>query len=132
MKISPNSPCPCHSSEKYKKCCQLYHKGILPSNALKLMRSRYCAYALDLSEYIMRTTHSDNTDFTDDSHLWQSSIHEFSHSTVFSGLKILEFIEEESVSFVTFEAILNSTPFREKSRFLKVKGQWLYENGSFD
>ncbi|MDD2950112.1 MAG: YchJ family metal-binding protein, partial [Sulfuricurvum sp.] len=62
MKISPNAPCPCHSGEKYKKCCQPYHKGILPSNAQKLMRSRYSAFALELSNYIMATTHPNNPD----------------------------------------------------------------------
>ena len=127
MKISSSAPCPCHSGEKYKKCCQPYHKGILPSNALKLMRSRYCAYSLGLSDYIMGTTHCNNSDFTDDLIAWRTSIDSFSRSTVFGGLKILEFIDDKNMAFVTFEALLNYTPFTEKSRFLCVEGRWLYE-----
>ncbi len=52
-KPSPNLPCPCGSGLKYKKCCQKYHKGALPSTALLLMKSRYSAYALGLADYIM-------------------------------------------------------------------------------
>ena len=132
MKISPNTTCPCHSGEKYKKCCQPYHKGMLPSNALKLMRSRYSAYALGLIEYIMATTHPNNPDATIALSDWQRSITEFSKTTQFIGLKILEFVDGEDESFVTFEAQFNHGSMKEKSRFLKINGKWLYESGCFD
>lgn len=132
MKISANTLCPCHSGEKYKKCCQPYHKGILASNALKLMRSRYSAYALGAAEYIIRTTHPDNSDYTDTTEQWRQKILDFSQSSQFLGLKIIEFIEDETVSFVTFEAILEEGTLKEKSRFLKTEGKWLYESGIFD
>jgi SEC-C motif domain protein len=132
MKISSNSPCPCHSGKKYKQCCQPYHKGILPSNAQKLMRSRYSAFVLGLSEYIMATTHPANPDFNNDDKVsWKQSIVEFSDTTRFLGLKITEFIDGESEAFVTFEALLDSGILKEKSRFLKVEGRWLYESGEF-
>jgi len=131
MKTRPNNPCPCYSGEKYKKCCQPYHKGILPSNALKLMRSRYSAFALDLAEYIMETTHPDNPDYTVETAQWGESIHAFSASADFTGLKIREFIDGENVAYVTFTAFLGETAFTEKSRFYKVDGKWLYESGEF-
>ncbi|MGA9045644.1 YchJ family protein [Sulfuricurvum sp.] len=131
MKISPNAPCPCHSGEKYKKCCQPYHKGILPSNALKLMRSRYSAFALALAEYIMESTHPDNSDSTKDKESWRKSILNFSQNTQFLGLKIRAFNDGEEEAFVTFEATLDSGLLCEKSRFLKVNGKWLYESGDF-
>jgi SEC-C motif domain protein len=132
MKISSNAPCPCYSGEKYKKCCQPYHKGIFPSNALKLMRSRYSAYSLNLADYILKTTHPNNPDSTVETSLWKQSILEFSHNTQFLGLKIGEFIDGETVAYVTFDAILDSGSLKEKSRFLKEDGKWLYESGSFD
>lgn len=131
MKTSPNDPCPCHSGNKYQECCQPYHKGDLPPNALKLMRSRYCAYASGLSDYIIGSTHCNNPDFTDDLMAWKKSIDTFSRSTLFGGLTIVEFIEGETVAFVTFKAVLNHTLFIEKSRFLNVEGKWLYESGEF-
>jgi len=131
MKISSNSPCPCHSGEKYKKCCLPYHKGISPSNALRLMRSRYSAFALGLVDYIMATTHPNNPDYTDDKECWRESILDFSQNTQFLGLKILEFMDGEEEAFVTFEAQLDGGILKEKSRFLKVEGKWLYESGNF-
>jgi SEC-C motif-containing protein len=131
MRISPNAPCPCHSGEKYKKCCLPYHRGIFPATAVKLMRSRYSAFALHLSTYIMDTTHPNNSDYTASKEQWKESILKFSESTRFVGLKILEFIDGENEAFVTFEAIFDKGSLREKSRFLKVDGKWLYESGEF-
>jgi len=131
MKISPNALCPCHSGKKYKQCCQSYHKGILPSTAKKLMRSRYSAFALSLAEYIMTTTHPNNSDYTEDKENWRKSILNFSQTTRFLGLKISEFIDGKEEAFVTFEAQLDHGMLKEKSHFLKVEGKWLYERGEF-
>ncbi|MDD3775302.1 MAG: YchJ family metal-binding protein [Sulfurovaceae bacterium] len=132
MKISVNSPCPCHSGKKYKKCCQPFHKGAKAANAQFLMRSRYAAFALGVSDYIIATTHTDNTDYTDDISSWKDSILQFCNNTNFEGLKILEFIDGENEAFVKFDALLSGTHFIEKSRFLKVDGRWFYESGVFE
>jgi SEC-C motif-containing protein len=131
MKHSANAPCPCHSGEKYKKCCHPYHKGIFPSNALKLMRSRYSAYALHLADYIIKTTHRNNPDCNDDIEQWKKSIRHFTQNTRFLGLKINEFLDGEMVAYVTFEASMDSGSLKERSRFLKENGKWLYESGEF-
>lgn len=132
MKLSANAPCPCHSGKKYKQCCQPYHKGILPFNAMLLMRSRYSAYALQIPEYIIKTIHPANPDFSSNVPEWKESILSFCRSNHFSGLKILEFIDGEKEAFVTFEAKLGDYTMKEKSRFLKKEGKWLYESGDFD
>lgn len=131
MKQSPNAPCPCHSGKKYKQCCQPYHKGIFPSNALLLMRSRYSAYALGLVEYIISTTHPNNPDASIALLDWQKAIRDFAQTTYFKGLKIVEFTDGDEEAFVTFEATLTDGIMKEKSRFLKVEGKWLYESGEF-
>jgi SEC-C motif-containing protein len=132
MKISVNSSCPCHSGNKYKKCCQPYHKGARPANAMLLMRSRYSAFALHLADYIISTTHSKNIDYSNDISVWRNDIEQFCENTSFDGLKILEFIDGENESYVKFDALLNGEHFIEKSRFLKVDEKWLYESGSFE
>lgn len=131
MKISVNAPCPCHSGKKYKKCCQAFHDRANPSNAMALMRSRYSAFALSLADYIMATTHMDNPDHTNDTLKWKNDILAFCDSSSFTGLDIIEFIDDENEAFVTFKAILGDVQFVEKSRFLKVEGKWLYESGEF-
>ena len=131
QKPSPNLPCPCGSKFKYKKCCQKYHKGALPSTAEQLMRSRYSAYAFGLAEYIIKTTHPDNSDYTEACAQWREDIMHFCKGTSFLGLKVLEFTDGEREAYVTFEAALSSGLLKEKSRFLKENGRWLYVDGDF-
>ncbi len=128
-KTSPNTLCPCGSHIKYKKCCLIYHKGALPKTVLLLMKSRYSAYAVGNSAYIMKTTHPNNPDYTADTKNWKESIDTFCQGTEFLGLEIIEFIDGEEEAFVTFKAKLSSGDMVEKSQFLKVKNRWLYESG---
>lgn len=131
MKISVNAPCPCHSGKKYKKCCQVYHAGTSPSNAMLLMRSRYSAFALRLVGYIIASTHPNNSEYTKDTKEWEEGIGQFCDNTNFTGLEIMEFVDGENEAFVTFKAILGDVQFIEKSRFLRENGKWLYESGEF-
>ena len=128
-KVSPNIPCPCGSQKKYKKCCAVYHKGALAPNALILMKSRYSAYATGNADYIIKTTHPENPDFTTERTSWKKDIDIFSKHTEFGGLKIIEFIDGEEEAYVTFEASLSSGLLTEKSRFLKSDERWLYVDG---
>ena len=128
-KVSPNIPCPCGSKKKYKKCCGIYHKGALAPNALALMKSRYSAYATGNAEYIIKTTHPENPDYSDDHLSWKKEIDLFTQHTGFLGLKIMEFIDGKEEAYVSFEASLSSGVLIEKSRFLKHNGRWLYVDG---
>ena len=135
MKFPPNNPCPCGSQKKYKKCCKVFHDGTLPTTALELMKSRYSAFAVHKVEYIIATTHSQNQDFTSDISSWRKGILDFCENTSFNGLEIVDFINGELESYVTFKAILEQAnqdaTFTEKSRFLKENGKWLYVDGKF-
>lgn len=96
------------------------------------MRSRYTAYAYSLAPYLMATTHPLNPYFQKDKKSWSKEILSFTKKTTFEGLDILEFIEGEEVSYVTFYAHLkqngSDVSFKEKSSFEKVAGQWLYRD----
>jgi SEC-C motif-containing protein len=96
------------------------------------MRSRYSAYALSLCDYSIKTTHPDNPDYSNQTEEWRMSLLDFTHNTQFLGLTIIEFIDGDTEAFVTFCATLSSGELVEKSRFLKVEGQWLYESGKFN
>ena len=131
MKISVNSPCPCGSKQKYKKCCMPYHNGALAKTPLDLMRSRYSAYAVQNVKYIMKTTHESNPDFRTDQIHWENDIKEFVSNTTFEKLVILD----EYDNFVVFKAFLHSNgadvSFIEKSEFIKENGKWYYLKGEF-
>jgi SEC-C motif-containing protein len=125
--------CPCHSGKKYVECCKPYHEGLLPENALVLMRSRYSAYALNLAEYIIATTHPQNPFYTRDLETWKKDIANFSQGTQFENLEILDIHLGDTESWVTFKAILKQgkidASFAEKSHFIKVQAKWLYRDG---
>ena len=136
MKFSANDNCPCGSLVKYKKCCKPFHENIkTPITALELMKSRYCAYAIEKSEYIILTTHQNNRDFNTDTKAWNNDILDFSKNTKFEKLEILEFIDGQTESFVTFKANITQNKqdvsFVEKSRFVKENGKWQYIDGQF-
>jgi SEC-C motif-containing protein len=49
--------CPCASQQALSDCCGRLHGGKqLPASAEQLMRSRYSAFALNLTDYIVSTT----------------------------------------------------------------------------
>lgn len=135
MKPSPNLICPCGSKQKYKKCCQVFHHGKVPNNALLLMKSRYSAYCFGLLKYIIKTTHKENIDFQEDTVAWEKDIKSFCENTNFEQLKILNFIDGDNIAFVTFYAKLSSNgediSFSEKSKFYKVNDIWMYHSGEF-
>ena len=136
MKFSPNDICPCGSLKKYKKCCKPFHDKItFPKTALELMKSRFSAFAVLIADYIIFTTHENNSDYISDLKSWNQDIMNFSKNTRFERLEILDFIKGEVESFVTFKATLfqdnTDISFIEKSRFLKVEDKWLYIDGQF-
>lgn len=124
-------PCPCGSGLKYKKCCLRYHKGATAPDPLHLMRSRYAAYAVGNSRYIIQTTHPENPDYRTDRKRWQKDIEDFCTYTDFLGLSIISWSEGKDEAFVTFKASLSSGEMKEKSRFLRKNGMWLYVDGEF-
>ena len=136
MKFSPNDICPCGSLKKYKKCCKPFHDKItFPKTALELMKSRFSAFAVLIADYIIFTTHENNSDYISDLKSWNQDIMNFSKNTRFERLEILDFIEGEVESFVTFKATLfqnkKDISFIEKSRFLKESNIWFYVDGEF-
>lgn len=80
----------------------------------------------------MATTHQENPDYTTDIAAWRASIDLFCEQSLFEDLKILEFIDGEIEALVSFKATLSGNILIEKSRFLRVDGEWLYVDGIFD
>lgn len=125
--------CPCCSGKEYAQCCKIFHLGTLPSNALDLMRSRYCAYALDLPDYIVNTTHPGSPQYMENKFSWKRKISQFSRNSSFLKLEVLDFKERETLASVTFIAHISQegqdATFTEKSYFEKVREKWLYRSG---
>ena len=120
MKFGVNNLCPCGSGKKYKKCCQIYHKGTNPKTALILMKSRYSAFVVGDIKYIISTS-TFQKDFED--------LKNFSDNCEFKKLEILDSTD----STVTFRATVFcdgvDNSFIEKSNFVYKNKKWYYESG---
>ena len=93
------------------------------------MKSRYSAYAVGESRYIIATTHPDNPEYRADQKGWREEIDLFCRHTDFLGLEIMAFTDGGYEATVTFRAILSSGEMLERSRFLKEGARWLYLDG---
>lgn len=125
--------CHCHSGLNYSFCCKKFHLGAMPGNALQLMRSRYCAYALGLVNYIIQTTHKNNSCYQKNTAVWKKELKTFCKETHFENLEILHFEEQGNLAYVSFIATLKQgsqdVSFTEKSSFKKEGKAWLYLGG---
>jgi len=94
------------------------------------MRSRYCAYYLQNADYIIKTTHPENIDYSANTIEWKKDILKFTNDYQFEGLKIIDYIENEPTSYVEFKASISlnniDCSFTERSSFEKIDNKWLY------
>ncbi|WP_459991571.1 YchJ family protein [Methylosoma difficile] len=113
----------------YLACCGVFHHGDgVPVTAEALMRSRYCAYALQDADYLQNTWHETKSpktiDFSKENAQWlRLEIVETKKGGANDGKGVVSFkafFQQEGEDFV----------MRETSRFVKEKGRWLYVDGS--
>jgi SEC-C motif-containing protein len=116
-------PCPCGSDAAYEACCQPLHHGERDAaTAVELMRSRYAAYATGDADYLFRTWHPRTrpADVTVDP------------DVVWRGLKITDVEDggdDDDRGEVAFTAAYDDGAMRERSRFERRRGRWVYVDG---
>lgn len=119
-------PCPCGLGSLYAACCGPIHDGRPAPTATQLMRSRYSAFALGLSDYLLRSWHAST----------RPNELELDADTRWLRL-VIESAEQggpfDSAGTVTFAAI-GRTPEgrfeqRERSSFVREGGDWFYVDG---
>ena len=97
------------------------------------MRSRYSAYALGLTDYIIETTHPKSPHYNRDTESWSDELEDFCEESHFENLEIIHVSNGKPFGFVKFIATIkkadNDLTFSEKSRFQKEDGKWLYLDG---
>ena len=120
--------CPCGPGKPYAACCRAIHDGRRPAaTAVALMRSRYAAFALGLSEYLWRTWHPSTRPATvdlDDDLVWTGLVIEDS-----TGGQPWD--DAGTVRFTaSWTSGRRSGTLRETSRFAFLDGAWVYVDGS--
>ena len=121
------SLCPCGSGREYDACCGPLHGGAKAPSPEALMRSRYSAFALELSDYLLaswdvRTRPPELT---------------LQPDTRWYGLEISESGEQGDDGFVRFTARFREgdewLQLSELSRFHRAEdGFWRYLDGNAD
>ncbi|MFB7511754.1 YchJ family protein [Streptomyces sp. NPDC056144] len=136
--VTAESPCPCGLTAAYGACCGRFHSGTAGTGgtgaagtaptAELLMRSRYSAFVVRDEAYLLRTwapeTRPKDVDF-DPAMRW-------------TGLEIqgttdgTAFHQHGTVTF-TASYVHDGEPgaLRERSRFARHEGAWVYVDGDF-
>ena len=125
--------CPCGSGSLLEACCEPFIEGRdAPETAEQLMRSRYTAYAMGHVGYIV-STHDPRTRRAG----LRESVEKWTRSARFVGLEIIATEAggaEDSAGLVEFEARFEEGgephTLRERSRFRKHRGRWVFCSGS--
>lgn len=124
--------CPCGSGKLYSACCQPFITGIAKApTAEALMRSRYTAYVEHAVDYIIGTCIHRGKDDID-----RKSTSDWSEQSTWLGLNIIS-VENgganDTKGTVEFEASYERDGLKEVhhevAKFIKDKGEWLYEEG---
>lgn len=119
--------CLCGSGRRFDACCGPALSGARPAATPEaLMRSRYCAFVLADAQYLLATWHPGNRpaglELHDQPH-WQR-LEVLGAGQSADGLS----------GWVEFAAHYRDSAgggcLRERSRFLKVEGCWLYQDGT--
>jgi SEC-C motif-containing protein len=128
--MKASDACPCASGRTYAQCCRPLHAAAEPAaTAEALMRSRYSAYVLKLSDYLLASWHAstrpDRLDLAEDD------------GTKWLGLEIKR-CQQQDESHATVEFVARyrlagrGHRLHEKSRFVREDARWFYVDGDMN
>lgn len=116
-------PCPCHSGLAYVDCCQPLHHGLIATTPEALMRSRYCAFALRLSDYLLQSWHPST----------RPEQLDLQGSPDWKSLQIITTDQKDARGRVHFRALYQTGKrwgfLEEESDFVFEAGHWYYLSG---
>ncbi len=121
------SPCPCGQGQDYSVCCAPLHRGnAWAGTPEQLMRSRYSAYVLGLTEYL-RDSWAPETcppDLAPDPQCKWLGLDIRAHALSDADHGTVEFVARYKINGRAFR-------LHETSRFERRDGRWLYLDGQF-
>ncbi|MFK0570544.1 YchJ family protein [Endozoicomonas sp.] len=129
MRNQPSN-CPCCSGKPFAECCSVFLEGTPAPTAETLMRSRYTAYTLENTEYLVATTIPGQQ-----APLRAQKLHQQSHPTLWQRLEIIETEAgkpSDETGVVEFKAWFKESisgvekAQHERSSFLKEDGRWFF------
>jgi SEC-C motif domain protein len=128
------NPCFCGSDSPFEQCCKPIIDGTQPApTAQALMRSRYSAYVIVASQYLIDSTHiSQKANYS------KAEIEAWAKESHWQKLEIIDCkkgLSDDSVGEVEFKAYYQDSKnilqiHHEKSIFKKENGDWFYVSGT--
>lgn len=121
------SACPCGLPRDYEACCGRYVSGAVPApDAESLMRSRYCAYTLQLEPYLLATWHPSTRPAAlrldaDPQPKWLG-LQVKRHRQIDETHAEVEFVARYKIGGRAWR-------MHETSRFVREEGRWYYLDG---
>ena len=125
--IAASAACPCGRGRPYGQCCGPLHDGAPAPDAQALMRSRYSAYVLCDTAYVLASWHPETR--PQDLDLADTA------TTKWLGLDVKRHTpidaDHATVEFVARYRVVGGSAFRlhEISRFVREDGRWYYVDG---
>ena len=122
-----SSPCPCGSGRDYRDCCEPCHAGTEPAvTAEALMRSRYSAFVLENSDYLLATWHASTrpgqVNFSSDQRWLGLKIRNTERGLNGDDSGVVEFVARYKIGGKGFR-------LHERSRFVFESDRWYYVDG---
>jgi len=124
-----NSPsgatCPCGTNLPYAACCDRWHAGTPAPDAQALMRSRYSAFVLGLTDYLLATWHSSTRPATiapNEPGLQWLGLQVRRHTPMDAHHAEVEFVARSKLGG-------RAHRLHELSRFVREDGRWYYVDG---
>lgn len=125
--------CPCGSDKSYAECCEpLINGQRVASTAEELMRSRYTAFTLAESGYILDTIHPDKREGHD-----EKTIMKWAKNSDWLGMDIIDTQDggpddqEGKVEFIArYKQKSGRLNHHERAVFKKKEDKWYFYDGS--
>jgi SEC-C motif-containing protein len=118
--------CPCGSGADYPRCCGRCHTGFAAPDAEALMRSRYSAFVIGDTDYLLTTWHPSR----------RPASLALDAGIRWLGLEVRRHRPDGDRATVEFVARSKlggrATRLHETSRFVREDGRWFYVDGDID
>ncbi|AUN93744.1 YchJ family protein [Pseudazoarcus pumilus] len=126
-KTNAPKPCPCGRGGTVQACCGRYHAGTPAPDAEALMRSRYSAFVLGDTAYLLATWHASTRPETldDDARPKWLGLEVRRCETTGPDTATVEFVARYRVAG-------RAQRLHEVSRFVREHGRWYYVDGEVD
>ncbi|WED22751.1 SEC-C domain-containing protein [Vibrio sp. JC009] len=131
MSESNLQTCPCCSGKSYQECCQKVHLNHQAAVAPEqLMRARFCAHKLKLTDFVVATYHPSCNAEEERTGIEESVNLDWTRLEIIKAPK-----PDAKEGFVEFKAYMSENGvehcMHERSRFVRENNLWYYIDGEF-